>query len=161
MSTASQAKGRRSLFDSAIVRRASVDALRKLSPRLMMKNPVMFVVEVGSVLTSSLLISDTIRGIGHFRFDLPDHAVALVYRAFRQLCRGHGGGPRKGPGGRSSTREIGDHRLQTPQRRNHQRSAKLVFARRRPGQSGRRPDDSRRRRGHGRRGFSGRVGHHR
>ncbi len=70
MSTASQAKGRRSLFDSAIVRRASVDALRKLSPRLMMKNPVMFVVEVGSVLTSCLLISDTIRGIGHFRFDL-------------------------------------------------------------------------------------------
>jgi K+-transporting ATPase ATPase B chain len=70
MSTASQAKGKRSLFDAAIVRRASVDALRKLSPKLMMKNPVMFVVEVGSVLTSVLLIVDTFRGIGHFRFDL-------------------------------------------------------------------------------------------
>jgi K+-transporting ATPase ATPase B chain len=70
MSTASQAKGRRSLFDSAIVRRASVDALVKLAPRTMMKNPVMFVVEVGSVLTSALLILDLFTHHGHFRFDL-------------------------------------------------------------------------------------------
>jgi K+-transporting ATPase ATPase B chain len=70
MSTASQAKGRRSLFDAAIVRRAAVDALVKLAPRTMMKNPVMFVVEVGSVLTSVLLILDTIGHTGHFRFDL-------------------------------------------------------------------------------------------
>jgi len=70
MSTASQAKGRRSLFDSAIVRRASVDALVKLAPRTMMKNPVMFVVEVGSVLTSALLIYDVFTHHGHFSFDL-------------------------------------------------------------------------------------------
>jgi potassium-transporting ATPase ATP-binding subunit len=70
MSTASQAKGRRSLFDSAIVRRASVDALVKLAPKTMMKNPVMFVVEVGSVLTSTLLIYDVFTHHGHFRFDL-------------------------------------------------------------------------------------------
>jgi K+-transporting ATPase ATPase B chain len=70
MSTASQAKGRRSLFDSAIVRRASVDALVKLAPKTMMKNPVMFVVEVGSVLTSVLLILDIFTHHGHFRFDL-------------------------------------------------------------------------------------------
>src|SRR6202522_1524089 len=70
MSTASQAKGRRSLFDSAIVRRASVDALVKLAPKTMMKNPVMFVVEVGSVLTSALLILDLFTHHGHFRFDL-------------------------------------------------------------------------------------------
>jgi K+-transporting ATPase ATPase B chain len=70
MSTASQAKGRRSLFDSAIVRRASVDALVKLAPATMMKNPVMFVVEVGSVLTSALLIYDVFTHHGHFSFDL-------------------------------------------------------------------------------------------
>ena len=70
MSTASQAKGRRSLFDSAIVRRASVDALVKLAPATMMKNPVMFVVEVGSVLTTALLIYDRFTGHGHFTFDL-------------------------------------------------------------------------------------------
>jgi len=70
MSTASQAKGRRSLFDSAIVRRASVDALVKLAPKTMMKNPVMFVVEVGSVLTTVLLVLDLFTHHGHFRFDL-------------------------------------------------------------------------------------------
>ena len=70
MSTASQAKGKRSLFDGAIVRRAAVDALRKLAPLLMMKNPVMFVVEVGSVLTTVLLILNTYTHHGHFRFDL-------------------------------------------------------------------------------------------
>jgi K+-transporting ATPase ATPase B chain len=37
-------------------RRALLDALLKLSPRSMMRNPVMFVVEVGSVLTTALWI---------------------------------------------------------------------------------------------------------
>jgi K+-transporting ATPase ATPase B chain len=41
-----------------LLRQASLDALRKLDPRLMVKNPVMFVVEVGSVLTTVLLIGD-------------------------------------------------------------------------------------------------------
>jgi len=35
---------KRQLFESAIVRRAAVDALKKLNPVLMAKNPVMFVV---------------------------------------------------------------------------------------------------------------------
>jgi K+-transporting ATPase ATPase B chain len=46
------------LFQAAIVKRAAVDALKKLDPRSMMKNPVMFVVEVGSVLTTLLLVID-------------------------------------------------------------------------------------------------------
>src|SRR3974390_2648225 len=50
-----QAK-RKSLWDPRIVRRASVDALLKLNPRKMMGNPVMFVVEVGSVITTVLLL---------------------------------------------------------------------------------------------------------
>src|ERR1700682_687783 len=45
-----------SLFDRAILHRASVDAFGKLNPRRMMKNPVMFLVEVGAVLTTILLI---------------------------------------------------------------------------------------------------------
>ncbi len=61
---------RRSLFDRKIVRRASMDALAKLNPRTMMRNPVMFVVEIGSVLTTVLLISDVVSRRGHFRFDL-------------------------------------------------------------------------------------------
>jgi potassium-transporting ATPase ATP-binding subunit len=45
-----------SLFDRAILRRALLDSVVKLSPRRMMKNPVMFLVEVGAVLTTVLLI---------------------------------------------------------------------------------------------------------
>ncbi len=37
-------------------RRAFVDSITKLNPRLMVRNPVMFVVEVGSVLTSALWV---------------------------------------------------------------------------------------------------------
>src|SRR5213594_539583 len=42
------------LFDSTLVRRAAVDALWKLDPRLQIRNPVMFVVLVGCVLTTAL-----------------------------------------------------------------------------------------------------------
>ena len=45
---------RRSLFEPAIVRRALWDSVRKLNPIYQIKNPVMFVVEVGSVLTTLL-----------------------------------------------------------------------------------------------------------
>ncbi len=46
------------IFDPAIVKTASLDALRKLSPRTMMRNPVMFIVEVGSVVTTFLFFRD-------------------------------------------------------------------------------------------------------
>jgi len=46
----------RKLFEGPIVRRALVDAVKKLDPRHQVKNPVMFVVEVGSVLTTALFI---------------------------------------------------------------------------------------------------------
>src|SRR5512135_2672520 len=42
------------LFERGIVKQAVVDSFRKLSPRQQMKNPVMFVVWVGSVLTTAL-----------------------------------------------------------------------------------------------------------
>jgi K+-transporting ATPase ATPase B chain len=58
------------LFDSKIVRRAATDALVKLHPRTMMRNPVMFVVEVGSVLTSVLLVTNIVRHTGHLSFNL-------------------------------------------------------------------------------------------
>ncbi len=46
----------RPLFDPPIVKRAAVDSIRKLDPRHQIKNPVMFVVEVGSILTSALFV---------------------------------------------------------------------------------------------------------
>src|SRR5690349_15242437 len=52
----------RPLFDPAIVRRAIKDAFIKLDPRQVARNPVMFVVEVGSALTTLLIIRDLIEG---------------------------------------------------------------------------------------------------
>src|SRR3982074_3017477 len=49
---------KQSMFDPAILRRAVGDAIRKLDPRQMWRNPVMFVVEVGSVLTTVLFFRD-------------------------------------------------------------------------------------------------------
>ena len=46
----------RSLFDPPIVRQAIVDSFRKLTPRRQVRNPVMFVVYVGSILTTLLWI---------------------------------------------------------------------------------------------------------
>src|SRR5271157_5698734 len=50
-----------SLWNPAILQQAFVGAFTKLNPKLMVKNPVMFVVEVGSVLTSVLFVQDLIR----------------------------------------------------------------------------------------------------
>src|SRR5919204_1564223 len=46
----------RALFDLPIVRRAIIDSFIKLDPRHQVRNPVMFVVEVGSVFTTALFI---------------------------------------------------------------------------------------------------------
>ena len=49
-----------SLLDPAILRTAVVDSFRKLSPRLVAKNPVMFVVWIGSVLTTAIWVRDVV-----------------------------------------------------------------------------------------------------
>src|SRR5882724_7348834 len=60
----------KSLWDAKIVRQALIDSLRKLNPKKMMRNPVMFVVEVGSVITTVLLFKDIARHNPGFGFDL-------------------------------------------------------------------------------------------
>src|SRR3974390_3028935 len=57
---------KKAIWEWKIVRRAVLDALLKLDPRKMMGNPVMFVVEIGSVITSVLLF----RGGTEFKFNL-------------------------------------------------------------------------------------------
>jgi K+-transporting ATPase ATPase B chain len=61
---------KKSLWTSGIIAVAIKDSFVKLNPRTLMKNPVMFVVEVGSVVTSVELISDLARHGGNFGFEL-------------------------------------------------------------------------------------------
>src|SRR5262245_21089156 len=49
---------KQAIWNAQIVTGALVDSVKKLNPRTMMKNPVMFVVEVGSVITTFLVIRD-------------------------------------------------------------------------------------------------------
>ena len=56
----------KAIWERAIVGRALRDAFLKLNPRTMMRNPVMFVVEIGSVITTILLF----KGAAGFKFDL-------------------------------------------------------------------------------------------
>jgi K+-transporting ATPase ATPase B chain len=64
-----QAKGT-SFGDRKILRNAIRDSFWKLDPRLMVKNPVMFVVEVGAVITLVVLVSNLVQHQGSFRFGL-------------------------------------------------------------------------------------------
>jgi potassium-transporting ATPase ATP-binding subunit len=59
----------RSLFDRAIVVRAIGDSFKKLDPRWQVRNPVMFVVEVGALVTSFFFIRDIIGHTGATGFD--------------------------------------------------------------------------------------------
>ena len=49
-----------SLFDPEIVQSAVWESFRKLAPQNVIKNPVMFVVEIGSVLTTLILLRDLV-----------------------------------------------------------------------------------------------------
>ena len=58
-----------SIWNPQIVRRAIWDSFVKLHPRTMAKNPVMFVVEIGSVLTTWRLVQDAFTGGGDLSFE--------------------------------------------------------------------------------------------
>ena len=60
----------RAVWEWKIVRRALWDSIVKLNPKQMMGNPVMFVVEVGSVITTVLLLREALHGHPGFKFNL-------------------------------------------------------------------------------------------
>src|SRR6266536_6153877 len=60
----------RPLFDPEIVQRATRASFVKLNPVTLLKNPVMFVVEVGAALTTVFLIRDVVIGSGGIVFSL-------------------------------------------------------------------------------------------
>src|SRR5450432_4018251 len=61
---------KKSLADSAILSRAILDSFGKLNPRTMVKNPVMFVVEVGALLTTIQLSWNASHHAGQLGFGL-------------------------------------------------------------------------------------------
>ena len=60
----------RPLFDRDILRRALKDSVLKLNPVTLIKNPVIFVVEVGAALVLLFLVRDAITGAAATAFEL-------------------------------------------------------------------------------------------
>jgi len=60
----------RPLLDPEILKRALKDAFVKLNPVTLMKNPVIFVVEVGAALVLLFLVRDIVAGKGAIGFEL-------------------------------------------------------------------------------------------
>ena len=48
-----------SIFDREILSQAVVESFKKLNPLKMLKNPVMFVTEIGAVMTTASIIFGT------------------------------------------------------------------------------------------------------
>jgi K+-transporting ATPase ATPase B chain len=60
----------RSLFDGEILGPAIVSSFKKLDPRVQLKNPVMFICEVGALVTLVYAIHDAMAGNGKLGFDI-------------------------------------------------------------------------------------------
>jgi len=58
-----------SFFDAAILSEAAFQSLRKCDPRIMIRNPVMFVVEIVALLTTVIFFRDLIVGSGDLFFE--------------------------------------------------------------------------------------------
>lgn len=56
------------IWQSALIKPAIAGSFRRLDPRLLWRNPVMFVVEIVSVITTAICIKNVVSG-GPFRFD--------------------------------------------------------------------------------------------
>ena len=108
------------LVEPEIMRRAVGDSFVKLNPRTLMRNPVMFVVGVGAVLTTVLFFKDL--GSSSTNQNVFTGLVArvpVVHGAVRELRRGDRRRPREGPGRHAAQDAVGDHRPRASPRRLH------------------------------------------
>ena len=86
------------MLDPQIVVPAIGQAFVKLNPATLIKNPVMFVLEIVTALTTVILIRDLLTGGGKYWLRVPDRNLAVVHRAIRQFRRGRRGRARQGAG---------------------------------------------------------------
>jgi len=107
----------RPLFDPPIVRRAVVDAFRKLDPRVQVRNPVMFVVLVGAVLTTALW-SRALLGQGEaapgFIFAIAVWLWFTVLFANFAEAMAEGRGKAQADALRNARRDVVAHKLREP-----------------------------------------------
>ncbi len=116
-----------SLLDPNILKRALGDSFLKLSPRRMMKNPVMFLVEGGAVLTTILLIAGLSKHVDYlFQVQITIWLWATVLFANIAEAVAEGRGKAQADALRKAKTEAVARRLAGPQRIEEQVSASLL-----------------------------------
>ena len=151
------------LFEPALVKMATIRSFVMLDPRNMARNPVMFLVEVGWILTTLVTIESIATGAstGLIVYQAALAVLLLLDGALRQLRRGAGRGSGQGAGAEPAGDASGHDGASAGADRRDDRGlldrAQAGRSRRRRG----RPDHSGRRRDRRRRGLGRRVGDHR
>ncbi|HZX84521.1 MAG TPA: potassium-transporting ATPase subunit KdpB [Reyranella sp.] len=83
-----------SMFDAAILKPAVVESFRKLDPRELVKNPVMFTVEMVALFATVIMLRDTIGGAPHVGFEIQIVAwlwVTVLFATFAEaVAEGRG-----------------------------------------------------------------------
>ena len=83
-----------SMFDAAILKPAVVESFRKLDPRELVKNPVMFAVELVALVATVIMVRDTIGGAPHIGFEIQIVAwlwVTVLFATFAEaVAEGRG-----------------------------------------------------------------------
>ena len=150
------------LFTREIVTRATIDSFKKLDPRIQIRNPVMFVVEVGSVITTATFLINLINGGGQPLWFTGDIAIWLwltvLFANFAEAIA-EGRGKAQADSLRAMRTTTLANRRRDDGTRRAGAGARAAARRRRRG-GGRRADPGRRRRDRGHR-LGRRVGHHR
>ena len=114
-------KHKRSFFEPGILRRAFWDSVRKLNPVYQIKNPVMFVVEAGSVLTTALFFYAVATGRGEtppgFIFQISVWLWVTVLFANFAESMAEGRGKAQAEALRKTRRDVIAKRLSKPDRK--------------------------------------------
>ena len=150
-----------SIWDPRIIRPALIDSLRKLDPRTQIKNPVMFIVEAGSLLTTIIFVQELMGGTGHPFFTGQVAAwlwFTVIFANFAEAMA-EGRGKAQADTLRKTRTETVANRLLSGGKTETVPAAVLAQGRPRHGQG--RGVHPRRRRDRGRRGVGGRIGDHR
>src|SRR5262244_1547974 len=114
----------RPLFDLAIVGQATIDSFKKLTPRRQVRNPVMFVVYVGSILTTLLWLQALAHGgrgeaSAGFIFGVTLWLWFTVLFANFAEAMAEGRGKAQAASLRKARRELQAKRLSKPERMAH------------------------------------------
>ena len=93
-------KAPKAIYDAALWRRATIDFLRKFDPRTQVRNPVMFVVWLGALVTAGLTIDPALFGPSDASatYNGVVTVILLLDRLVREFCGGASGMPGQGEG---------------------------------------------------------------